>query len=893
MLHISRPKQFFTRQTLITPLHQKVLLDIAIKPQTYTGLSWLLFQTKQNIQTFSLDAKHIVIHKIGIKEIDTTSLTHTLEESFVTAEQVFRQQCDFYSQSLPHTLEESAVVNCVFTQSKNSVSIQVPDNMVLDTQKTWIVVCQFEAKTPSPEGLFFIEKNQGYSVKFSCFWSQFQDESASYVFPCVDEPGLKATTEMVFSIPENWLGISNGNLVSVEMKQGKKWVHYKNHIPTPAYLMCLYAGELETLKHSIQVQDKHIGLELFFPSIFLEKTNGLFAITENAMNLLSKFSGEVYAWDNYSQTWVNNYIYGGMENASATLLTDKFFYHRHNEVSFLNELVLVHELAHQWFGDLLTCQTWSQGWLNEGFATYTEYLWFSTQYSPVCGYLYMESYMRQSYLAESKIFQRSVVEHIYSNPSEIFDRHLYQKAALILYSIEDCIGTQAFQQCIQHYVATYKYGAVTTQNLADSFAVYGYDIEPTMTQFIKNPGHIDMNVQISIKTPQEISIGICQKSTSLYHNYTQVPYQYSTKVLLVFTDKTFEIQTIFVTQWEQTETIQTTKEIAFAILDPYLSIVGQTQHNLPDIFWVNALTYLPMELCHITVLHLPTIYKCYAKSKQYSVELWTAFCQQLNSNMLDISSTEYFADKLASIGTELHKELLDNWAKQATNPYKAEVYAKSSVGCVKLSVATQQTCLQQLLHKIELDEFYWELLQKFAATNPALTFLLMPEQKKYLLCIVHDLQYNSPYEPQDCNRIVAMLHTLRNLDKEYFLHQGYLVLNDPKHDYTIRAAVARIFVDYWHKKVISQEQIKDIFTRCTFDTNKPDLFCPILYKMIVENQIFDLEEIMPDVTSTTASALSIAEGALVRTLLKQQLEKKQQASKVEKNTALLYINARV
>src|SRR5207302_1985235 len=171
------------------------------------------------------------------------------------------------------------------------------------------------------------------------------------------------------------------------------------------------------------------------------------------IELFAARTGRDYPWSRYSQITVAEFIFGGMENTSATTLTDQTLHDARAHLDFSSEPLISHELAHQWFGDLLTCRDWPHGWLNEGFATYSEVLWKEHADSEDEAD-HQRKIDLDAYLSEAgERYQRPIVARKFDEPLELFDRHLYEKGALVLHELRTRLGDADFRAVVRSYVA--------------------------------------------------------------------------------------------------------------------------------------------------------------------------------------------------------------------------------------------------------------------------------------------------------------------------------------------------------------------------------------------------------------------------------------------------------
>ena len=220
-------------------------------------------------------------------------------------------------------------------------------------------------------GLYFTAPDPGYPDKPSMAWTQGQDEDSRYWFPCVDSPHEKATSEVIANVPARWYVISNGVLQDDHLAGDRRTMHWRLDEPHACYLITLAAGELGT------VEDHWRDVPVTYHAVRGREADAkrTLARTPAMLELFSQRFGVPYPFRRYAQVFVADFIFGGMENTSATTLTDSVLLDERAAIDHDVDALVAHELAHQWFGDLVTCRDWGEGWLNEGFATYAEYIW--------------------------------------------------------------------------------------------------------------------------------------------------------------------------------------------------------------------------------------------------------------------------------------------------------------------------------------------------------------------------------------------------------------------------------------------------------------------------------------------------------------------------------------
>jgi aminopeptidase N len=238
--------------------------------------------------------------------------------------------------------------------------------------------------------------------------------------------------------------------------------------------------------------------------------------TPRMLALFERLTGEKYPFGSYSQVFVTEFIFGGMENTSATTLTDVALHDARAHFDFSAEPLVAHELAHQWFGDLITCREWPHGWLNEGFATYFETLWKEQ----ALGLDEADQHRREeldAYLDEVRHrYARPIVARKFYLPIDLFDRHLYQKAGLVLHDLRSRLGDEFFFRGLRHYLQKHKGGTVETVDFARAMEeATGYNLDQFVQQYIKSPGHPELKVEVRYEAEaRQLRIKVQQAQTT-------------------------------------------------------------------------------------------------------------------------------------------------------------------------------------------------------------------------------------------------------------------------------------------------------------------------------------------------------------------------------------------
>ena len=308
-------------------------------------------------------------------------------------------------------------------------------------------------------GLYFRTREMGYAPEDEHLWTQGEAIENRYWFPCFDAPNEKFTTEVTCRVPEDMVVLSNGRKVSEEKSGGLVAVRWLQDKPHVSYLISLVAGHFK----KIEVRYRDIPLAFWTaPSEFNEAANSF----EGTKDMLAFFEQEIgvpYPWAKYDQVCVQDFVVGGMENTSQTTLTSGTLFTRDTENLRTSQGLVAHELAHQWFGDLVTCKDWSHVWLNEGFATYYEHLYDEHKHGRAA--LRYRLWLSARSLAGNTNELRPIAHRQFKGPDEQFSPLTYGKGAWVLHTLRQQLGPDLYRRCIKTYLEHHAYGNVVTEDL--------------------------------------------------------------------------------------------------------------------------------------------------------------------------------------------------------------------------------------------------------------------------------------------------------------------------------------------------------------------------------------------------------------------------------------------
>ncbi len=343
------------------------------------------------------------------------------------------------------------------------------------------------AAITSDKGLYFINADGADPDKPRQIWTQGESESNSKWFPTIDKPNQKMTDEIFITVDSKYKTLSNGLMASskpnADGTRTDRWVMDQKHAP---YLVMMAIGDFNIVK------DYWNGIEV---SYYMEPKYEKYAKTifKNSPEILSFYSdrlGVKYPWKKLAHVAVHDYVSGAMENTSA-ILYGEFMNGTDRELidNDQNELVEAHEMFHQWFGDLVTAESWSNLTVNESFADYSEYLWTEHKYGADQADAHLQE-SRDQYLVEAGTKMHPLVYFKYDSREDMFDRHTYNKGGCILNMLRNYTGDDAYFASLKKYLTDNQFGTGEAQQLRLAFEdVTGEDMNWFWNQWYYKAGH--------------------------------------------------------------------------------------------------------------------------------------------------------------------------------------------------------------------------------------------------------------------------------------------------------------------------------------------------------------------------------------------------------------------
>lgn len=357
------------------------------------------------------------------------------------------------------------------------------------------------------KGLYFINPLGRNKHKAQQIWTQGETEASSCWFPTIDAPNEKCTQEIFITVKNKYKTLSNGTLISSKVASDSTrtdyWMQNKKHAP---YLFMMAVGEYAVIKNTWE----GIPVNYYVEPRDSADAKLVFGNTPLMLDFFSDKLGVKYPWSKFSQIVVRDYVSGAMENTSATIYGDFVMRNKRQLIDLNYEDIVAHELFHHWFGDLVTCESWSNLTLNESFASYGEYLWKEHHY----GHLYAE---RHLYIDLLKYLNdepwQPIVNYHFHHKEDMFNRHSYEKGALVLHQLRKYLGDDAFFEGLKLYLKTYQYKTAEIHNLRMAFEeVSGMDLNWYFNQWFLGKGHPILNISHKVQSDSLI-VNITQEQT--------------------------------------------------------------------------------------------------------------------------------------------------------------------------------------------------------------------------------------------------------------------------------------------------------------------------------------------------------------------------------------------
>ncbi len=549
---------------------QRMRLDIDIpdmnKPELTARQTLTFTAIAQPVAALTLDAEQMEIGEVGMAEDSPLARTTKVEHSYDGSRLGLR-----FDPPLAPGAEAKVVVNYVLHDP--------------------------------PDGLFWTPESPAWPGRPAQIHTQGQPATNRYWFPAHDFPNERMTTEIVATVPAGFLVSANGHEVEkAKTSGGRTTFHWLQDKPHVAYLVSMVVGKFDV--EDVAPKGSKLPMPVYVP----QGQKGLIAKnygrTPEMIRTFERRFGEPYAWDRYAQLLVWNFGSGGMENTSATTMYDTALLDEKALQDTDLDGLISHELGHQWFGDLITCNTWAHIWLNEGWATYCTALWFEERDGYQNGYMNsmqrtMRGIARRDQLAADSTSTRpGMVSRVYEHPWEVFRRvsNPYPKGASILHMLRMNLGDDLFFKGVAEYVDRYKFKTAETDDFRKVFEeVSGVSLERFFEQWAFRPG----TPKVSVKgrwdeKRKELTLTLRQNQRIDAENPAYVfdlPIEvYTAQESISAADATPVKFVMSVDGVQHERTIALESEPAMVLIDPDLHVLMDIEADMPQGWLASQLT---------------------------------------------------------------------------------------------------------------------------------------------------------------------------------------------------------------------------------------------------------------------------------------------------------------
>lgn len=370
------------------------------------------------------------------------------------------------------------------------------------------------AAITSDKGLYFINPTGKTPGKMPQIWTQGETEASSVWFPTIDAPNSKTTQEIYITVADKFTTLSNGKLISsVKNANGTRTDYWKQDLPHAPYLFMMGIGEFKVVKDEyIRPDGTKMDVHYYVEPEWEPYAKAIFGETPAMIKFFSQLTGVEYPWDKYHQIVVRDYVSGAMENTGAVIFGD-YAYKTDRELLDENDnSTIAHELFHHWFGDLVTCESWSNLPLNESFANYSQYLWDEHRYGKDEAD-YNAAIEAQGYFASAgNSGHHNLIWFDYVDKELMFDAHSYNKGGRILHMLRNYLGDEAFFEGMRKYLKDNQFKPAEFHQLRIAFEeVCGEDLNWFFNQWFLNQGHPILKIEQYVSTAnQEVVLTITQ-----------------------------------------------------------------------------------------------------------------------------------------------------------------------------------------------------------------------------------------------------------------------------------------------------------------------------------------------------------------------------------------------
>ncbi len=488
------PATRFAKDRDVDSLHIKLDLNIDLEKKYVKGTATIDIAAMRDVSTITLDAIDL-----GVSQVTVTRLDH-------------------------------AAYPVEF--SNDGETITVPLGAMLHTGEKATITIEYTVDNPR-SGLHFFGPTKDEPDVPYVVWSQGESITNSYWFPCFDHPNERQTTELIVTAKKGFKVSANGHLVShaEDEATGTVTYHWLQDKAHAAYLVSMIVGDFVTQKDTWRGKP----LNYWVHPKYQDQMDFSFRNTKRMLDFFSDRIGIEYPWDRYGQVCCEGFG-GGMENTSVTTMGNRALHNKRSSLDSDSDGLIAHELAHQWWGDLLTCRDWSHLWLNEGFASYFQALWTEESLGDD---EFRYDMFRKANRARKGGKERPIVDRSYASPGSMFDARAYPKGAWVLHMMRKRLGEETFWKVINRYGQDNRLKTVETVDLRKAVeTITGQTFERFFYDWTERPGHPEVTVSYKWNADDHLA------DISIKQIQDDDAFQFPLAIEFVFDDETEPIKVV-------------------------------------------------------------------------------------------------------------------------------------------------------------------------------------------------------------------------------------------------------------------------------------------------------------------------------------------------------------
>ena len=510
-------------------------------------------------------------HVAGSATIDLTALRDVTSIRF--------DAVDFEVTRVTFARGEGRPVPVKFINDGKSIKVLLGD-VVLAEGHSGTVKIDYSISHPTA-GLHFFKPTEANPDVALQVWSQGESITNRFWVPCFDHPNEMQTTEMRITAAAGNEVISNGRLVSKKSNpDGTTTFHWLQDKPHVSYLMTLVVGKFHVAKETWRGKD----VLYYVPPDKKDDVQRTFKNTVAMLEFFSNITGVEYPWDKYAQICAEQFG-GGMENTSATTLGTWTLRDERASLDSSADSLIAHELAHQWFGDLVTCKDWAHLWLNEGFASFMDPVWFEH-------HLGKDEYDYKIYRAMKRAISggkdRPIVDRRYEHPRNMFDSRAYPKGASVLHMLRRRVGNDKFWASVQKYLETYAHQSVETAVFRRTFeSVTGRSLERFFYDWTERPGAPEFSVSFDWDDADSLAEVVIEQTqeADAFHVPIEIEFRFE------------QGDPIFLSREMTTKNMRVLYPLpsypTMVLFDPHDAVLKEIEEDKGRDLWENQLTNAP------------------------------------------------------------------------------------------------------------------------------------------------------------------------------------------------------------------------------------------------------------------------------------------------------------